>query len=90
VDGGEEQLRAALREIERLMAEASESGESVEKWVEQFVDELRAAFPEQTDTSHIELADRILSDPRGSIVAQARIDPATLRTLKDIIAAGNS
>ena len=88
--GGEGQMRIALREIERLMLEASESGASVDKWVEQFVAELRAAFPEQIENIHSELAFRILSDPRLSIVAQARLDSETLRALKTRIISDDS
>lgn len=78
-------MRVALREIERLMLEASESGASVEKWVEQFVAELRAAFPDQCESISPDVAYRILSDPRRSIGAHARIDPAMRRALKDLI-----
>ena len=89
MDGDEGQMRIALREIERLLRESSESGVPVERWIEQFVEELRTAFPEATGAVPTEVPDQIRSDPRQSIVAQARIDPAMLRVLKDMIMAGN-
>jgi hypothetical protein len=88
VDGDEGQMRIALREIERMLGEAAESGVPVERWIEQFVEELRAAFPEPPDEGRSQIPHRILSDPRLSIVAQARLDPAMLRTLKNLIGPG--
>ena len=87
MDDEKDQLRAALQEIERLIGEAARSGVPVERWVEQFAEELRAAFPEEGANGGADLAHRILSDPDRSIVAQARIDGANLRTLKDLIVA---
>lgn len=87
--GEEGQMRIALREIERLLRESSESGVPIERWIEQFVDELRAVFPESPDAVPTEVPERIRSDPDQSIVAQARIDPGMLRILKDMIVAGN-
>ena len=89
MEGEEGQMRIALREIERLLRESSESGVPVERWIEQFVDELRAVFPEPPGAVPTEVPHRIRSDPDQSIVAQARIDPAMLRILKDMIVAGN-
>ena len=89
MDGEEAQMRVALREIERLLGEASESGVPVERWIEQFVEELRAAFPEPPDPDPSELPSRMRLDPGRSIVAQTRIDQTMLRTLKDMILAGN-
>ena len=88
MDGDEGQMRIALREIERLLAEAAESGVPVERWIEQFVEELRAAFPEPSDESRLQVPHRIRYDPGQSIVAQARLDPAMLRTLKNLIGPG--
>ena len=88
MDGDEGQMRIALREIERMLGEAAESGVPVERWIEQFVEELRAAFPEPPDEGRSQVPDRILSDPRQSIVAQARLDPAMLRTLRNLIGPG--
>lgn len=88
MDGDEGQMRIALRELERMLVEASESGVPVERWIEQFVEELRAAFPEPPDEGRSQIPNRILSDPRQSIVAQARLDPAMLRTLRNLIGPG--
>ena len=88
MDGDEGQMRVALREIERLLAEASESGVPVERWIEQFVEELRTAYPEPLDEGRSQVPHRIRSDPRQSIVAQARLDPAMLRTLRNLIGPG--
>jgi hypothetical protein len=88
VEGDEGQMRIALREIERMLGEAAESGVPVERWIEQFVEELRAAFPEPPDDGRSQVPLRILSDPRQSIIAQARLDPAMLRALRNLVGPG--
>ena len=70
---------ATLAEIERLLAEARRAGDSVPAWLDQLAVELREAAP--GSGARRDLAKRILSDPRLSLVAQANIDAAALRSL---------
>lgn len=72
-------LSATLAEIERLLAEARRAGDSVPAWLDQLAVELREAAP--GSGARRDLAKRILSDPRLSLVAQANIDAAALRSL---------
>ena len=74
-------LRVTLHEIERLMAAAERSGSPVPDWFAQLAIELRAATPADGDI-HPEVANRILSDPRLSLGAQANLHPGALRVLK--------
>ncbi|WP_395611751.1 hypothetical protein [Allosphingosinicella sp.] len=71
---------ATLAEIERLLAEARRAGDSVPAWLDQVAVELRETAP--GSGAREDLARRILSDPRLSLVAQANIDAAALRSLK--------
>lgn len=73
-------LSATLAEIERLLAEARRAGDSVPAWLDQVAVELRETAP--GSGAREDLARRILSDPRLSLVAQANIDAAALRSLK--------
>lgn len=71
---------ATLAEIERLLAEARRAGDSVPAWLDQVAVELRETAP--GSGAREDLARRILSDPRLSLVAQANIDAAALRSLE--------
>lgn len=70
---------ATLAEIERLLAEARRAGETVPAWLDQVAVELRETVP--GSGARKDLAKRILSDPRLSLIAQANIDAAALRSL---------
>jgi hypothetical protein len=72
-------ISATLAEIERMLAEARRAGDSVPAWLDQLAVELREAAP--GSGARADLARRILSDPRLSLVAQANIDAAALRSL---------
>ena len=74
-------LRVTLQEIERLMALAERSGSPLPGWFEQLAMELRAAGPAAGEIPP-DLANRILSDPRLSLGAQANLHPGALRILK--------
>jgi hypothetical protein len=73
-------LSATLAEIERMLAEARRAGDKVPAWLDQLALELREAAP--GSGARADLARRILSDPRLSLVAQANIDAAALRSLE--------
>ena len=73
-------LGVTLAEIERLLSEARRGGTSVPAWLDQLALELREAAP--GSGTRADLAQRILSDPRLSLGAQANIDAAALRILK--------
>ena len=73
-------LSATLAEIERMLAEARRAGDSIPAWLDQLALELREAAP--GSGARADLARRILSDPRLSLVAQANIDAAALRSLE--------
>lgn len=89
VDEEKDRLRVALHEMEQLIVDAGRSGVPVERWIQQFVVELRAAFPEEPESEDSRIACRILSDPDASLVAQARLDPDAIKALKDLIVAGS-
>jgi ABC-type transporter Mla subunit MlaD len=72
-------LSATLAEIERLLAEAHRAGDNLPVWLDQLAVELREVAP--GSGARADLARRILSDPRLSLVAQANIDAAALRSL---------
>jgi len=74
-------LQSTLQEIERLMAAAERSGSPVPDWFAELASELRAADPGGGEL-HPDLANRILSDPRLSLGAQANLNPGSLRFLK--------
>jgi hypothetical protein len=74
-------LRVTLQEIERLMAAAERSGSPVPDWFAELAMELRAATPASGEIQP-DLADRILSDPRLSLGAQANLHPGQLRILE--------
>ena len=74
-------LGVTLAEIERLLSEARRGGSTVPTWLDQLALELREAAP--GSGARADLAQRILSDPRLSLGAQANVDAAALRTLKD-------
>ena len=74
-------LRVALEEIERLMAEAERNGTSVPDWFAELAAELRAAVPAAGGVVRPDLAERILSDPRLSLGAHAKLHPGALRIL---------
>ena len=73
-------LGVTLAEIERLLSEARRGGSAVPAWLDQLALELREAAP--GTGARADLAQRILSDPRLSLGAQANIDAAALRILK--------
>jgi hypothetical protein len=73
-------LGVTLAEIERMIAEARRSRAPVPAWLDQLALELREAAP--GSGARADLAQRILSDPRLSLGAQANVDAAALRTLK--------
>ena len=73
-------ISATLAEIERMLAEARRAGDSIPAWLDQLALELREAAP--GSGARADLARRILSDPRLSLVAQANIDAAALRSLE--------
>lgn len=73
-------ISATLAEIERMLAEAGRAGDRIPAWLDQLAVELRAAAP--GSGARADLARRILSDPRLSLVAQANIDAAALRSLE--------
>ncbi len=75
-----QKLGATLAEIERLIAEARRSRTPVPAWLDQLALELREAAP--GSGARADLAERILSDPRLSLGAQANVDAAALRILK--------
>lgn len=74
-------LRVTLEEIERLMAAAERNGTPLPEWFAQLALELRAATPEDGEIQP-DLADRILSEPRLSLGAQANLHPGALRILE--------
>ena len=74
-------LRVTLQEIERLMAAAEQSGTQVPAWFAELATELRAAAPAGGDLPP-DLANRILSDPRLSLGAQANLRPGAMEFLK--------
>lgn len=73
-------LSGTLADIERMLAEARRAGDIVPVWLDQLALELREAAP--GSGARADLAQRILSDPRLSLGAQANIDAAALRILK--------
>jgi hypothetical protein len=73
-------LSGTLADIERMLAEARRAGDAVPAWLDQLALELREAAP--GSGARADLAQRILSDPRLSLGAQANIDAAALRILK--------
>ena len=73
-------LSGTLADIERMLAEARRAGDNVPAWLDQLALELREAAP--GSGARADLAQRILSDPRLSLGAQANIDAAALRSLK--------
>ena len=81
VEDKSQNLRVTLQEIERLMETAERSGAAVPEWFAQLATELRAAAPAGGELQP-DLVDRILSDPRLSLGAQANLHPGALRILK--------
>lgn len=77
----ENSVRLTLEEIERLMLLAEREGVHVEPWVEQLAAELRAAAPAPA-ADGAAVADRMLSNPRDSLEAQAHLDPRVIKALK--------
>lgn len=75
-------LRAALDEIEQLIAAAERGGSPVDPWVEQVALELRATMVEDRADSASEVAGLIRSEPARSMGAQARLAATALRILK--------
>ena len=73
-------ISATLAEIERMLAEARRAGDRIPALLDQLAVELREAAP--GSGARADLARRILSDPRLSLVAQANIDAAALRSLE--------
>ena len=73
-------LSGTLADIERMLAEARRAGDNIPAWLDQLALELREAAP--GSGARADLAQRILSDPRLSLGAQANIDAAALRILK--------
>jgi hypothetical protein len=81
VEDQDRNLRVTLEEIERLMEVAERNGSAVPDWFQQLAMELRAAT-EADGEVHPDVANRILSDPRLSLGAQANLRPGTLRILE--------
>ena len=81
VDDQGRNLQATLQEIERLMAAAERSSSPVPDWFAELAMELRAARPADGEIQP-DLANRILSDPRLSLGAQANLHPGAMRILK--------
>ena len=81
MDDRQGRLRLTLDEIERLLAVADRVGAPVEPWVEQLAAELRAALPAPVEDG-ARVAGRMRSNPRGSLGAQARLDPRAINLLK--------
>jgi hypothetical protein len=81
VDDPGRNLQTTLQEIERLMAAAEQSGSTIPAWFAELANELRAAAPPGSDVPP-DLADRILSDPRLSLGAQANLHPGAMEFLK--------
>ena len=81
VDDKGQNLHVTLQEIERLMAAAERSGSPVPTWFAELAMELRAARPADGEIQP-DLANRILSDPRLSLGAQANLHPGAMRILK--------
>ena len=74
-------LRVTLQEIERLLEAAERKGSPIPDWFAQLAIELRAATPADGEIRP-DVANRILSDPRLSLGAQANLHPGALRILK--------
>ena len=81
VEDQDRNLRVTLQEIERLMADAERSGSAIPAWFAELATELRAQTPADGGIPP-DLADRILSDPRLSLGAQANLHPGAMRILK--------
>lgn len=81
MDDKSRNLQVTLQEIERLMAAAERSGSPVPDWFAELAMELRAARPADGEIRP-DLANRILSDPRLSLGAQANLHPGAMRILK--------
>ena len=81
MDDKSRNLQVTLQEIERLMAAAERSGSPVPDWFAELAMELRAARPADGEIQP-DLANRILSDPRLSLGAQANLHPGAMRILK--------
>ena len=81
MDDPGQNLQTTLQEIERLMAAAEQSGTQVPAWFAELATELRAAAPAGGDLPP-DLANRIRSDPRLSLGAQANLRPGALEFLK--------
>ena len=73
-------LSVTLAEIERMLAEARRAGDRIPTWLDQLALELRETAP--GSGARQDLAQRILSDPRLSLFAQANVDATALRALK--------
>jgi hypothetical protein len=78
----EAQARRALEEIERLLDDAGRSGVTLDPWLAELADELRAALPEVDAEGAQRIAARIAADPRLSLAAQGTLRAGTLRALK--------
>ena len=81
MDDKSRNLQVTLQEIERLMAAAERNGSPVPDWFAELAIELRAARPADGEIQP-DLANRILSDPRLSLGAQANLHPGAMRILK--------
>ena len=77
-------LRAALREIETMVADAKRDGAPVEPWVGQLVHELRAALADPAE-SRPTLAELIAADPAGLLAAQGGVAPGLRQALQAMI-----
>lgn len=89
MDDRERKLRLTLEEIERLLAAAERLGAPVEPWVEHLAAELRSSMPPAPPAPPPEpafddgdVADRMRSDPRRSMGAQAHVDRNLIQMLK--------
>jgi hypothetical protein len=78
----EAEARRALEEIERLIADAAVTGVRLDPWMGELADELRAVIPQLDAEAAAKIAAGMAKDPRGSLAAQGRLRPGTLRALR--------
>jgi hypothetical protein len=76
------EARRALEEIERLLGDAARSGVSLDPWMSELADELRAVLPAMDAEGAARIARRIAADPRASLAAQGRLRAEMVRALK--------
>lgn len=77
-------LRAALREIETMVAGANRDGAAVEPWVGQLVHELRAALADPAE-SRPRLTELIAANPAALLAAQGGMAGGLRQALQALI-----